>query len=159
MEQVSAPSTPRRHRVVCPITLDVYRDPVLAGDGHVYERVAIIKWIEQQGTSPLTRQPLNVDDLRSAVNTKQLSQSSRSNSLTYSSSVSIISSPIPEAHTNNERGIACNIKRILLIILAISVIIIPFVIATAIIFGLRRSDSIFSSKIHLDRSDFHRDQV
>ena len=38
----------------CPITLDVMRDPVLAGDGHSYEREAIERWLAGHRTSPLT---------------------------------------------------------------------------------------------------------
>ena len=38
----------------CPITLEVMRDPVLAGDGHSYERAAIERWLSSHRTSPLT---------------------------------------------------------------------------------------------------------
>lgn len=38
----------------CPITLDVMRDPVLASDGHSYEREAIERWFAGHRTSPLT---------------------------------------------------------------------------------------------------------
>ena len=31
--------------LICPITLQLFRDPVLAGDGHVYEHEAITRWI------------------------------------------------------------------------------------------------------------------
>ncbi|CAF2984485.1 unnamed protein product, partial [Rotaria sp. Silwood2] len=50
--------------LTCPITLQVFRDPVIAKDGHVYERAAIVKWIEKHGTSPLTREALSIDDLQ-----------------------------------------------------------------------------------------------
>lgn len=33
-------------------------DPVIAGDGHTYERVAIAAWLERQHTSPVTQAPL-----------------------------------------------------------------------------------------------------
>ncbi|CAF1554916.1 unnamed protein product, partial [Adineta ricciae] len=33
-------------------------------DGHTYERSAIVRWVNEHGTSPLTRQPLNVDELQ-----------------------------------------------------------------------------------------------
>jgi hypothetical protein len=49
--------------LICPITLRTFRDPVIAKDGHTYEREAIVRWITENGTSPLTRQPLNVNDL------------------------------------------------------------------------------------------------
>ncbi|CAF4257336.1 unnamed protein product, partial [Adineta steineri] len=44
----------------CPITLELFIDPVLAEDGQTYERSAIIQWIQQHGTSPFTRQQLSV---------------------------------------------------------------------------------------------------
>ena len=50
--------------VICPITQDYFRDPVIAEDGHVYEREAITRWINENGTSPVTRQILDVNHLR-----------------------------------------------------------------------------------------------
>eukprot|EP00286_Rhodomonas_abbreviata_P007359 CAMPEP_0181317028 /NCGR_PEP_ID=MMETSP1101-20121128/16210_1 /TAXON_ID=46948 /ORGANISM="Rhodomonas abbreviata, Strain Caron Lab Isolate" /LENGTH=323 /DNA_ID=CAMNT_0023424315 /DNA_START=370 /DNA_END=1337 /DNA_ORIENTATION=- len=39
----------------CPLTFDSIREPVRAGDGKVYERWAIAKWLEENGNrSPLT---------------------------------------------------------------------------------------------------------
>jgi hypothetical protein len=38
----------------CPITMELMKDPVMATDGHVYERSAIEKWFRQHDTSPLT---------------------------------------------------------------------------------------------------------
>lgn len=41
------------HDFLCPITLDRMTDPVIAADGHTYERVAIENWISSgQTTSP-----------------------------------------------------------------------------------------------------------
>ena len=51
--------------LTCPITLRTFRDPVKAADGHTYEREAIVKWITVHGTSPLTRQVLDVNGLLS----------------------------------------------------------------------------------------------
>jgi len=78
---------------VCPITLDAYRDPVFAGDGHIYERTAIILWIQQKGKSPLTREPLNVKDLRSKENITQMCRSYRSHSVTYTGETNMVSLP------------------------------------------------------------------
>ena len=47
----------------CPITLALFNDPVVAQDGHTYEREAIVQWIRQHGTSPMTRQPLSLESL------------------------------------------------------------------------------------------------
>jgi U-box domain/Leucine Rich repeat len=50
--------------VTCCITFEVMSDPVIATvDGVTYERAAIELWIEEHGTSPMTRQPLSIDDL------------------------------------------------------------------------------------------------
>ena len=38
----------------CPITLGVMVDPVIAADGHSYERVALEAWLTTHRTSPLT---------------------------------------------------------------------------------------------------------
>lgn len=43
---------------ICPISLDVMVDPVVAADGHTYERAAIEAWLETHNTSPMTREPL-----------------------------------------------------------------------------------------------------
>jgi SUMO ligase MMS21 Smc5/6 complex component len=33
--------------MVCPITFKIMEDPVIAADGHTYERSAIQEWIER----------------------------------------------------------------------------------------------------------------
>ena len=42
----------------CPITHERMNDPVIAADGHTYERVAIARWLRHHGTSPSTNLPL-----------------------------------------------------------------------------------------------------
>ncbi len=69
--------------LICPLTRQIFQDPVLADDGHVYERTAIIQWISEHGTSPLTREPLSVDSLRSEENIKWLCEC-RQMPVTYS---------------------------------------------------------------------------
>ncbi len=49
--------------MTCPITLVVMNDPVIASDGHTYERSAITKWIREHGKSPQTNQFMRVKDL------------------------------------------------------------------------------------------------
>ncbi|CAF1375821.1 unnamed protein product [Adineta steineri] len=44
--------------------MELFRDPVIANDGRVYERAAITKWINEHGTSPFTRQPLQLSELQ-----------------------------------------------------------------------------------------------
>lgn len=50
---------------VCPITLNPIRYPVRDRNHpeHVYEKRAILQWLEASPRSPLTREPLNVSDL------------------------------------------------------------------------------------------------
>src|SRR3989338_776076 len=43
----------------CPITLQIFSEPVVASDGHVYEEEALIKCINQHNNmSPITRQKI-----------------------------------------------------------------------------------------------------
>ena len=43
---------------LCPIAGTLMRFPVIAADGHSYERTAITKWLKDHGTSPSTNLPL-----------------------------------------------------------------------------------------------------
>jgi hypothetical protein len=43
-----------RDEFLCPIMYQLFRDPVIAQDGHTYERTAIEKWLEKNSTSPRT---------------------------------------------------------------------------------------------------------
>ena len=42
---------------------EMMNDPVIAADGHTYERVAIEQWLETNDNSPMTNSPLNNKDL------------------------------------------------------------------------------------------------
>ena len=52
-----------RH-LTCPITLDLFADPVITPHGHTFERGAIEREIDRSGRCPLTKQPLRWDELR-----------------------------------------------------------------------------------------------
>ncbi len=54
----------RIDELVCPITLEVMSDPVVAADGRTYERTAIEDWLSSHDTSPLTNLPLEHKGLR-----------------------------------------------------------------------------------------------
>ena len=43
---------------VCPISQELMVDPVLASDGHAYERASIERWFEKRLTSPKTGEAL-----------------------------------------------------------------------------------------------------
>ena len=47
----------------CPITMELFHDPVLAPDGNTYERQAIEQWIRSHGTNPMTLEPLSIEQL------------------------------------------------------------------------------------------------
>jgi serine/threonine protein kinase len=48
----------------CPITYELFRDPVIGSDGHTYERENITAWIRKHAKSPITREPMNLSSLR-----------------------------------------------------------------------------------------------
>jgi len=56
----------------CPLTLDMFVDPVTTPYGHTFEREAIVEWIQETNQCPLTRQPLSVDKLAPARAMKAL---------------------------------------------------------------------------------------
>lgn len=43
-----------RDEFLCPITYELFREPVVAWDGHTYEKSAIEKWLLNRDTSPRT---------------------------------------------------------------------------------------------------------
>eukprot|EP00957_Ditylum_brightwellii_P048208 3658607-Ditylum_brightwellii.AAC.1 len=43
----------------CSMTLEIMKDPVIAADGHSYERKSIEAWLDQNNTSPKTNQGLS----------------------------------------------------------------------------------------------------
>ncbi|KAK9828504.1 hypothetical protein WJX72_000430 [[Myrmecia] bisecta] len=51
-------SSEEYEEMCCPITHDLYLDPVIAEDGHTYDRAAIEEWFSMHDTSPMTNQVL-----------------------------------------------------------------------------------------------------
>ena len=49
---------PEFEELSCPITGELFCDPVVAADGHSYERVAFARWMNERQVSPLTNLPL-----------------------------------------------------------------------------------------------------
>ncbi|CAF1169032.1 unnamed protein product [Didymodactylos carnosus] len=74
--------------LICPITFEVFRDPVVAEDGHTYERQAITDWIKKDGTSPITRQKLTIDTLRPNYTVKKIVEEIENNQQQKSHKVS-----------------------------------------------------------------------
>ena len=51
--------TPEEVNLMCPISLDLFEDPVVASDGHTYSRAGIEWWLKKgNNSSPKTREPL-----------------------------------------------------------------------------------------------------
>ena len=48
---------------ICPITTEVMSDPVMAADGHAYERTAMERWLATKPTSPMTGEALEYTGL------------------------------------------------------------------------------------------------
>lgn len=44
---------------ICPLLQTTMTDPVIAQDGHTYERSAITEWLNENGTSPMTREKIS----------------------------------------------------------------------------------------------------
>lgn len=49
--------------LICPITHALFHDPVVASDGHTYERSAITDWLRASAVSPITRQRMTANVL------------------------------------------------------------------------------------------------
>jgi hypothetical protein len=49
---------------ICPIRFSIMLDPVVDLDGVSYSREGIMKWLENNDTSPVTQQPLKLSDLK-----------------------------------------------------------------------------------------------
>ncbi len=49
---------------VCPISQNIMDNPVLGTDGQCYEKRAIVQWLETNGNSPVTKQPMTIEDLK-----------------------------------------------------------------------------------------------
>lgn len=69
--------------LICPITLRLFDDPVVAADGRTYERAAIVKWITKCGTSPFTRQPLNINELQPDDYLRKIAAQRRNSTMSY----------------------------------------------------------------------------
>ena len=48
----------------CPITHELFKDPVVSRFGYSYEREAIEKWLWRHRVCPLTRHPMTIADLK-----------------------------------------------------------------------------------------------
>jgi hypothetical protein len=49
--------------LVCPITQTLLENAVVGRSGHTFSEPAIRKWLNQQKTNPLTREPMSAKEL------------------------------------------------------------------------------------------------
>lgn len=62
-----------RDEFMCPITYELMREPVVASDGHTYEKSAIEKWLKSHQISPRNGEPISATTI-SNINLKKLIQ-------------------------------------------------------------------------------------
>ncbi|KAF8049634.1 hypothetical protein N665_0095s0094 [Sinapis alba] len=46
---------------ICPISLEIMKDPVTTVSGITYDRQSIVQWLEKVPSCPVTKQPLPLD--------------------------------------------------------------------------------------------------
>ncbi len=64
---------------VCPLTREIFTDPVITKDGHTYERAAIEMWLANHDTSPLTNTRLADKSLTPNISLRNSIDSYRQN--------------------------------------------------------------------------------
>jgi hypothetical protein len=57
---------------LCPITMEIMMNPVVMSDGHTYERAAITQALARNPVSPMTRQPMSMNNARTNYALKSL---------------------------------------------------------------------------------------
>ena len=60
------------YNYICPIIRSIMTDPVIAPDGHTYERCAIEAWLRINPISPLTREKMYIHQLVPNVSLKNI---------------------------------------------------------------------------------------
>lgn len=80
--------------ITCPISHEIMKDPYIGIDGQTYEFVAIKRCLERNPISPITRQPMTVNDLTRNIGIKYLCDQYRSSNAT------IVSNSNTNANTN-----------------------------------------------------------
>jgi len=81
--------------LMCPITQEIMKDPVQGSDGQTYDRDAIVRWLNQKQTSPLTNLPMGIHDLKVNAAIKYLVDQYHAGNL------STLSGQMPQTSQNN----------------------------------------------------------
>ena len=61
----------------CPLTLELFVDPVVASSGNTYERSAIEEWLQKEARDPLSNLPLSTTSLVSDASKKRACEAYR----------------------------------------------------------------------------------
>ena len=97
--------------LICPITQEYFRDPVLAEDGRLYERAAITRWINEHRTSPFTRQVLDVNRLQPDESIRKKAKRRRRLSVSYNrESDQVQLPPLRTSHDIHANTVTTNIR-------------------------------------------------
>jgi len=59
---------------ICPITLELYQDPIITRCGHTFEHLPLISWLSQDPTCPSCRKDVNEDDLSPNISLRNVIQ-------------------------------------------------------------------------------------
>ena len=83
----------------CPISLDLFKDPVIVKSGHTYEREYITQIIRQTGKDPETREQLTLEDITSNYLVNKIVQEFRPNENdfnenTYNNIIELLKCPL-----------------------------------------------------------------
>ena len=91
--------------LTCPISLDLFKDPVIVTSGHTYEREYIANVIHQSGKDPQTRQKLKLDDIASNYLVSQIvnifNSSEEFNEKTYNDIIKLLKCPLSKKLYSN----------------------------------------------------------
>lgn len=79
----------------CQLTLQLMVDPVIDAEGNTFERSAIEEWIKKEGTSPITRNPIAISDLRCNRALKSAISEDRAKFITGTAAVGAIKPEAP----------------------------------------------------------------
>lgn len=59
---------------ICPITHELYQDPIITRCGHTFEHLPLISWLSQNPTCPSCRKDVNEDDLSPNISLRNVIQ-------------------------------------------------------------------------------------
>jgi hypothetical protein len=58
----------------CPLTQELFLDPVVIASGHTYERAAIKLYLQASGADPVTKEQLEYDDVVPSLSMQKIAQ-------------------------------------------------------------------------------------